>query len=51
MSNVDLAHRMGLDEKAIRRLRDPLQRSHIETVAAALLILGKRIEISVFEDA
>jgi antitoxin HicB len=51
MSNVELAHRMGLDEKAVRRLRDPLQRSHIETVAAALRVLGKKLELSVFEIA
>src|ERR1039458_570839 len=27
VSNVELAHRLGLDERAVRRLRDPLRRS------------------------
>lgn len=47
VSNVDLAARMGVDEKAVRRLRDPLRRSHITTVERALRLLGKRIEVSV----
>ena len=51
MSNVELGRRLGVDEKAIRRLRDPLQRSHIEAVDAALRILGRRREISVLEGA
>jgi len=49
LSNVELGRRLNLDEKAIRRLRDPLHRSHIGQVEAALRILGKRLEISVFE--
>ena len=51
LSNVDLARKLGLDEKAIRRLRDPLHRSHIGTVEAALHVLGKRIEVNVLEAA
>ncbi len=51
LSNVELAHRLGLDEKAVRRLRDPLHRSHIGTVEAALRILGKRIDVDVRESA
>lgn len=46
VSNVELARRMGLDERAIRRLRDPLHRSHIGAVEAALRVLGKRVEVS-----
>ena len=47
MSNVALARRMGLDEKDVRRLRDPLHRGHIGRVEAALRVLGKRLEVKV----
>lgn len=47
VSNVELARMLHLDEKAIRRLRDPLHRSHIGQVEAALRHLGKRLEIRV----
>ena len=49
LSNVDLAERLGIDEKAVRRLRDPLHRSHIGQVDAALRTLGKRVSVSVLE--
>ena len=49
LSNVELAQRLGLDEKAVRRLRDPLHRSHIGQVEAALRVLGKRLEAGVRE--
>ena len=51
MSNVEMARRLGKDERAIRRLRDPLHRSHIGEVEAALRVLGKRVEVSVKEAA
>jgi antitoxin HicB len=51
VSNVVLAHRLGVDEKVIRRLRDPLHRNHIENVEAALRALGKRLLIDVHEAA
>lgn len=51
LSNIELGRRMGLDERAIRRLRDPLHRSHIGQVEAALRSLGKRVEVSVIETA
>ena len=47
VSNLELGRRLGLDEKAVRRLRDPLHRSHIDAVEAALRALGKRIEVTV----
>lgn len=50
VSNVELGRRLGLDEKAVRRLRDPLHRSHIAQVEAALEALGRRLEL-VVEDA
>ena len=51
MSNVELGRRLGLDEKQVRRLRDPLHQSHIGKVEAALRILGKRLEVEVREAA
>ena len=50
LSNVDLGRRLSLDEKAVRRLRDPLHRSHVGQVEAALHELGRRVEL-VVEDA
>lgn len=40
VSNVELGRRLALDEKAVRRLREPLHRSHISQVEAALRVLG-----------
>jgi antitoxin HicB len=51
VSNVELGRRLGTDEKAVRRLRDPLHGSKIEAVEAALRALGKRLEVSVREVA
>ncbi len=51
VSNVVLAHRLDINEKAVRRLRDPLYRSHIESVEAALHALGRTLVVDVFEDA
>ena len=51
ISNVELGRKLGLDEKSVRRLRDPLHRSHIGAVEAALRALGKRVEVSVLEAA
>ena len=48
-SNVDLGRRLDLEEKAVRRLRDPLHRSHIGQIEAALRLLGRRLEIRVLE--
>lgn len=48
-SNVELGRRLNLDEKAARRLRDPMHRSHIGQVEAALRHLGKRLEVRVLE--
>jgi antitoxin HicB len=49
-SNVDLARRLGVNEKIVRRLRDPLYKNRIDRVDKALRVLGKRIDI-VVEDA
>ncbi|HTT79426.1 MAG TPA: type II toxin-antitoxin system HicB family antitoxin [Stellaceae bacterium] len=49
VSNVALARRLGVDEKAVRRLRDPLHQSRIDQVDTALRTLGKRVGIVVAE--
>ncbi len=51
ISNDELAHRLGMDEKSVRRLRDPLQRSAIGAVEAALGCLGKRVDVTVSDAA
>jgi antitoxin HicB len=50
VSNVALGRRLGLDEKTIRRLRDPLHRSRIDRVEAALHCLGKRLDVEARDD-
>ena len=49
VSNVVLARRLGVDEKIVRRLRDPLHKSRIDQVGEALRSLGKIIEVVVRE--
>ncbi len=51
VSNVELAGRLGIDEKAVRRLRDPLHRSHVGQVTDALRELGQRVGLEVVEAA
>ena len=51
LSNLELGRRLGVDEKAVRRLRDPLHRSHIEAVEAVPRLLGKQIELAVRDAA
>lgn len=45
ISNNALARQLGIDEKAVRRLRDPLHHSKIDQIDAALRVLGKRMGI------
>jgi antitoxin HicB len=47
VSNVALARRLGVDEKIVRRLRDPLHKSRIDEIGRALRSLGQRIELVV----
>ena len=49
ISNVELGRQLDLDEKSVRRLRDPLHRSHIGQIETALRFLGKRLEVRVLE--
>ena len=50
-TNVALARTLGIDEKAIRRMRDVLQTTKIETLEAALEALGRHAEIAIVEQA
>jgi antitoxin HicB len=47
VSNVELGRRLGVDEKAVRRLLDPLHGSKIEAVEVALQVLGRQLEVVV----
>ena len=47
VSNVALARQLGIDEKAVRRLRDPMQGSRVEGLEAALRALGRTAEVHV----
>lgn len=46
MTKVDLAHRLGVDEKEARRLLDPHYPSKLPRIAEAIALLGSRLVIS-----
>lgn len=45
VSKVELAGRMGVDEKAVRRLLDPHHASKLPSIAEAVQALGQRLVI------
>ena len=45
ISNVQLAKRLGVDEKEVRRLLDPHYASKLPRIAQAVALLGKRLVI------
>ena len=47
VSNVELARRLCLEKKAVRRLRDPLHRGHTGQIETAWRLLGKRSQVRV----
>lgn len=47
ITNVDLAQRLGISEKAVRRLLDPDHHSRIDRLETALACLGRRLELAV----
>jgi antitoxin HicB len=51
ISNVALGRQLNTDEKAIRRLRDPLRISHIGAIEAALRALGQRLVVDIAKAA
>ncbi|MBI3345542.1 MAG: type II toxin-antitoxin system HicB family antitoxin [Gammaproteobacteria bacterium] len=45
ITNVQLAKRLGVDEKEVRRLFDPHYASKLPRIAQAVALLGKRLVI------
>jgi antitoxin HicB len=45
ISKVELARRIGCDEKQIRRLLDPAYATNIKTIGEALRAMGKRLNL------
>ena len=50
VSNVALAKRLGVDEKQVRRMINPLLNSRMSDLERALKLLGKRVEIVINDD-
>jgi antitoxin HicB len=51
ITRTALAHRLGLQENAVRRLLDLDHRSHIDQLDRALAALGKHLEVRVLAPA
>jgi antitoxin HicB len=47
ISKVDLARRLGKDEKEVRRILDPRHPSKLPALTDALRVLGKRLVVAV----
>ncbi len=45
LSRVTLARRLGVDEKAVRRMLDPRHRTAVHRIEAALRMLGQELVI------
>lgn len=46
ITNTELAGRLGVDEKEVRRLLDPHYASKLPRIAQAIAVLGRRLVIS-----
>ena len=51
ITNVNLARKLGCDEKEVRRMLDPRHPTKLPRIKEALDILGKRLVVSVEEAA
>ncbi len=51
MANVELARKLGCDEKEVRRMLDPQHPTKLPRIKEALEVLGKRLVVSVEEAA
>ena len=51
MANVQLAQKLGCDEKEVRRMLDPRHPTKLPRIKEALDVLGKRLVVSVEEAA
>lgn len=45
MTKVDLARRLGVDEKEVRRMLDPHHGTKLPRIAAAIKLMGRRLVI------
>ena len=50
INNSELARRLNVDERVVRRMLDPAHETKAEKIQAALAVLGKRLTMDV-EDA
>ncbi len=51
MTNVQLARRIGCDEKEVRRMLDPRHPTKLPRIKEALEVFGKRLVVSVEQAA
>ncbi len=51
VNNSDLARRLGLHERVIRRMLDPAHATKAGKIQAALAVLGKRMTVEVSDAA
>lgn len=51
INNSDLARRLGVNERVVRRMLDPGHATQAEKIQAALAVLGKRMTIEVCDAA
>lgn len=51
ISKLALSKALGRDEKHVRRLLDPGHESTLESIEAALAVLGKRLQVQVLDAA
>jgi antitoxin HicB len=51
VSNSELARRMGVHERVIRRMLDPKHATKAEKIQAALAVLGKQMTVEVRDAA
>jgi antitoxin HicB len=49
LTKVELAERLGVDEKQVRRLLDPRHTSRMDALSGALAVLGKSLGIRVLD--
>lgn len=47
INKTQLAHKLNLDEKEIRRILDPRHSTKLSTIERVLLILGKKVEVRI----
>ena len=51
ITKTELAHRLGKDEKEVRRILDPKHPTKLPALTAALRALGKRLVVGLIEEA